>query len=111
MFCKKCGKPVGGFRNNQPETAAETDRGMQEGSPQKVQPETGTRDRNMALVLCLTLGTFGIHSFYAGKMLKGLLQMLTLGGCGLWTVADLLQIITGKYLDGEGRLLYTRTDD
>jgi len=48
-----------------------------------------------ALLLCLFLGGFGIHRFYMGHTWQGVLQLLTLGGLGIWSFIDLIRIITG----------------
>lgn len=55
-----------------------------------------------ALILCILFGYFGTHRFYVGKVGTGMLQMLTLGGLGLWMLIDALLLIMGKFQDGEG---------
>jgi TM2 domain-containing membrane protein YozV len=45
---------------------------------------------------------FGIHRFYVGKTGTGILQLLTLGGLGIWTLYDLVMIVIGNFTDGEG---------
>lgn len=57
------------------------------------------------LLLCLFAGTIGVHRFYVGKTGSGIAQLLTLGGCGIWTMIDLVMIITGKFTDAQGRPL------
>jgi hypothetical protein len=57
------------------------------------------------LLLCFFLGYLGIHSFYTKRTGIGVAQLLTLGGCGVWTLVDLIMIITENYRDGEGRPL------
>lgn len=55
------------------------------------------------LLLALFLGTLGIHRFYVGKIGTGILQLITLGGLGIWVLIDLIVIIVGKFTDKEGR--------
>ncbi len=61
-------------------------------------------DKNwlVTLLLCLFVGSIGIHRFYVGKIGTGILQLITLGGCGIWTIIDLIMIILGKFTDKDG---------
>ncbi len=53
------------------------------------------KSQTIALVLVLLLGGLGIHRFYLGYIGIGIIQLLTLGGCGIWALVDLILIITG----------------
>ncbi len=64
------------------------------------------RSRFVALILCWTLGLFGAHRYYVGKIGTGLLMLVTLGGCGIWYLVDLVMVLIGKFADKEGRVLY-----
>ena len=61
------------------------------------------KSRAVALGLCLPLGIFGAHRFYVGKIGTGLLQLISLGGLGLWWLYDLITIIGGEFRDEEDR--------
>ncbi len=63
------------------------------------------RSRTVALVLAIFLGVFGAHRFYVGKIGTGVLQLVTLGGLGLWWLYDAILIASGSFRDHEGRLV------
>jgi hypothetical protein len=56
-----------------------------------------------AALLCFFLGVFGAHRFYVGKTGTAILQLVTLGGLGLWMLYDLILILTGQFRDEEDR--------
>jgi TM2 domain-containing membrane protein YozV len=70
-------------------------------------PGESAKNGGLMLVLCLLLGIFGAHRFYAGKTKSALLQLITLGGAGIWTLVDLLFILFGEFTDAEGRKVNT----
>jgi TM2 domain-containing membrane protein YozV len=56
----------------------------------------------VACLLCTLFGYLGIHRFYVGKIGTGILQLLTVGGLGIWYLIDLLMIAFGEFTDKEG---------
>jgi len=56
----------------------------------------------VAFLLCLLIGEIGIHRFYLGYTWQGVVQILTLGGLGIWTLIDLIRIITGDLMPKNG---------
>jgi TM2 domain-containing membrane protein YozV len=57
------------------------------------------------ILLCFFLGAFGIHRFYVGKVGTGVLQLVTFGGLGVWTLIDFVMIVIGKFSDAEGQTI------
>jgi TM2 domain-containing membrane protein YozV len=56
-------------------------------------------------LLCLFVGVFGVHRFYVGKIGTGIIQLITLGGLGIWAFIDLIMIIVGAFKDKQGLLI------
>lgn len=55
------------------------------------------------ILLCFFLGVLGIHRFYVGKIGTGILQLVTFGGLGIWTLIDFVVIVMGNFKDAQGR--------
>lgn len=92
VVCVKCGVPTNNYST-------------QSGAANHyVDPAEGY-DWLTTLLLCFFLGAFGVHSFYTKKTGIGVAQLITLGGCGIWALIDLIMIIVGSYKDGQGRFL------
>lgn len=82
----------------------------QQASMQQVivnQGSDGKSDKQkiVAALLCWFLGLWGIHRFYLGHTGIGLIQLFTLGMCGVWTFIDFIMILTGGVKDIQGRPL------
>ena len=56
----------------------------------------------IALILVIFVGGLGIHRFYLGYTWQGVVQLLTAGGCGIWSLIDLIRIITGDLKPKDG---------
>ena len=63
------------------------------------------RDWLTTLLLCVFLGTLGVHRFYTGHTGTGVAQLFTVGGCFIWWIIDLIAIITGTFRDAQGQPL------
>jgi TM2 domain-containing membrane protein YozV len=55
-----------------------------------------------AFLLCFFFGVLGVHRFYVGKIGTGILQLVTLGGLGIWALIDFIMIIVGASTDKGG---------
>ncbi|MDP4508053.1 TM2 domain-containing protein [Nonomuraea sp. NBC_00507] len=64
-----------------------------------------TKSWLVAVLLCFFLGALGVHRFYVGKIGTGILQLITLGGLGVWVLIDFIMILIGKFTDKQGQPL------
>lgn len=69
--------------------------------------QASDKKRLVVLLLCVFLGCFGVHRFYVGKVMTGVLCLLTLGGLGFWVIYDLILIACGRFTDKQGQWIET----
>jgi hypothetical protein len=62
----------------------------------------GNKSQVAAALLCAFLGDFGVHRFYLGYTWQGIVQILTLGGLGIWALIDFIRILTGSLQPKDG---------
>ena len=67
--------------------------------------EIGDKSWVTALILSIILGSLGVDRFYLGYTGLGILKLLTLGGCGVWSLIDIVLIATNKLKDANGKYL------
>lgn len=102
-YCRQCGAALGPGSGPCPHCGAQTFRGPPAQAPLPPQPQS--HSFVVTLILCWTLGVFGVHRFYTGNTGLGIAQLLTCGGFGIWALVDFILILVGSYRDGEGRPL------
>ena len=95
-FCKECGNEVSD------KAAVCVNCGVALGSNTEVGEN---KEWLVTLLLCFFLGVLGIHRFYTGHTGTGVVQLLTLGGCGIWALIDFIMILLGKFKDSDGNII------
>ena len=60
------------------------------------------KSRLAVTLLAFFLGVLGVHNFYLGKILFGVLQLLTAGGFGIWALIDFVMALCGVMKDRDG---------
>lgn len=93
IFCSTCGDKMASTAAACPKCGAPNAAGAAGTSKKEWLP---------ALLLCFFFGVLGFHRFYVGKVVTGILQLLTFGGLGIWALIDLILILIGSFKDAEG---------
>jgi TM2 domain-containing membrane protein YozV len=72
--------------------------------PQSIVEVINPKGRHFLAVFFFSFlwGTFGVDRFYLGKIGTGILKLVTIGGLGLWTLIDLILIMSGAMKDKQG---------
>lgn len=96
-YCTQCGEQINQLAEICPKCGVRQGRvAMQQGEG---------KDWLTTLLLCVFVGGLGVHRFYTGHTVIGIIQLFTLGGCGIWALIDLILIVTNGYTDSEGQPL------
>lgn len=64
------------------------------------------RSRTVTLLLAISFFVFGLgglHRIYVGKLVSGIVQLVTFGGLGIWQIIDIVRILLGTFDDTQGR--------
>ena len=72
---------------------------MKDTASTDISPKSGI----VVLLLCIFLGTFGLHRFMVNKIGTGILMILTAGGLGIWWLIDTIMIVVGSFTDSDGK--------
>lgn len=95
VVCIKCGKQVEELKSAQPQVVINNSN-MNTNS--NINTNTNGRMGNpknkwVALLLCFFLGVLGIHKFYEGKILLGIVYLFTLGLFGFGVLIDFVVLL------------------
>lgn len=88
VVCPCCGKQVAELKPEQPNIVINN---TNSNSYRRIGSE---KNKWVAFFLCLFLGFLGAHRFYEGKIVTGILWLLTLGLGGIGWLIDLIIILT-----------------
>ena len=63
------------------------------------------KSRLVTLLLCISVGSLGIHRFYVNRPASGVLYLLTFGLGSIGTFVDFIMILVGTFKDSNGNLV------
>ena len=63
---------------------------------------TSDKNKDTALLLCIFGGWLGLHYFYVGKIVKGLIYACTFGLAMFGWIIDIFRILLGSFSDNTG---------
>ena len=109
VYCQKCGAPMGADDRFCRKCGCDATVPLWQTTP-TVAANASDRKRLVAVLLCVFLGVFGAHRFYAGRIGTGILWLFTLGILGLGMLYDLILIIAGEFRDDLGRKIVIWAD-
>lgn len=105
MYCSKCGKEIDDAAIICPGCGCATQNYHQKYNTAKRAENCSPKSRLVALLLCVFLGSLGIHRFYVGKIGTGVIWLLTLGCFGVGWLVDIILIACGSFSDSAGLLV------
>lgn len=93
-FCPNCGALIDAIASTCPTC----------GSRQPTVHGASASDKRIlpAAILAFCFDVFGVHRFYVGKIGTGILQLVTIGGLGIWAIVDFILIVVGAFKDADG---------
>ena len=102
-FCIGCGKQLDEGVNFCTSCGTEQDnRDPSLSHNPSIKSDNSEKSFAVTLILCILLGSLGVHRFYVGKIGTGILMLLTFGGLEIWTLVDIIVIAVGNFKDSNG---------
>lgn len=95
IICTHCGRQVEQIKNEQPQVIINNSNSNINNNTNrnKTSYHGGAKNKWVALLLCLFLGFFGIHKFYEGKILLGIVYLCTFGLFGIGWFVDCISLL------------------
>lgn len=91
VICTNCGRQVEELKNSQSQvvinnTNTNVNKNINQGCGR-------TKNKWIALILCMFLGFLGVHKFYEGKIMLGIVYLCTCGLFGIGLVIDFFSLL------------------
>ena len=95
IICTHCGRQVEQIKNEQPQVIINNSNSNINNNTNRnnASYHGGAKNKWVALLLWLFLGFFGIHKFYEGKILLGIVYLCTFGLFGIGWFVDCISLL------------------
>ena len=109
-YCTECGEAINAKAELCPKCGVRQPKVITPPSEDQLKAKKDQERWIITMVLLMVLspmGICGVHRFYNGKIGTGILMLLTVGGCGIWVLVDLIMHITGNMTGPDGEKMKT----
>lgn len=95
IICTHCGRQVEQIKNEQPQVIINNSNSNINNNTNRnnASYHGGAKNKWVAFLLCLFLGFFGIHKFYEGKILLGIVYLCTFWLFGIGWFVDCISLL------------------
>jgi hypothetical protein len=98
-FCNACGAET----NPMAEICIKCGARLGKTEERDISPKSRLAITLLCAIPFVILPIHGIHRFYLGKIITGILMLVTFGGLWIWTIIDFIFAVTGNMKDKEGK--------
>lgn len=93
VMCTHCGRQVEQLKSEQPQVVINNSNTNTNVNRNYGTPRVGEKNKWVALLLCVFLGYLGVHKFYEGKILLGIVYLCTFGLFGIGWFVDCIALL------------------
>lgn len=97
VLCTHCGRQVEQLKNEQPQVIINNSNSNSNinnnVNRNNGSYSSGAKNKWVALLLCILLGYLGVHKFYEGKILLGIVYLCTFGLFGIGWFVDCIALL------------------
>ena len=93
VMCTYCGRQVEQLKSEQPQVVINNSNTNTNVNRNYGAYRGGEKNKWVALLLCLFFGYLGLHKFYEGKILLGIVYMCTFGLFGIGWFIDCISLL------------------
>lgn len=93
VMCTHCGRQVEQLKSEQPQVIVNNTNTNTNVNKNINANRGGAKNKWIALLLCIFVGFLGVHKFYEGKILLGIVYLCTMGLFGIGIFLDFISLL------------------